>query len=323
MTTGNHGRRALAAGALAAALRPDAACAQGVRALRLVVPFAAGGGSDNVARIIAGPIGAALGRAVLVDNRPGAGGSIGAAEVARAAPDGDTLLLDAYSHLLVPILMPRPPVVYETAFTPISLVALLPQLVVVRAASPDRTLAELLARARARPGALVFAVPGNGTQQHLAGAALFRRAGVDVLGVPYRGAAAAVQAVLSGEADLAINLSVALPMVRDGALRALAVTSAGQLPALPNVPTVAEAGFPGFDMSEWSGIWGPAGLPEPMIVRLHAAVAAAVGNEGVSARLGGLGAVPVGSAPKAFAVAIARQRAVAREVVGAAGITLD
>ena len=302
---------------------PSIARAQGAQSIRLVVPFAAGGGSDNVARSIAGPLGAALGQTVVVDNRPGAGGSIGAAEVARAEPNGLTLLLDAASHLIVPLLLRNPPVRYETAFTPVTRVALLPQMFLIRAGAPDRTLADFIARARARPGALTFAVPGNGTQQHLAGTALFRRAGVDVLGVPYRGAAAAVQAVLTGEADCAVNLTVALGMVRDGALRALAVTSAVRLPQLPAVPTVAEEGFAGYDMSEWSGIWGPARLPPDQVARMHAAVTVALGDAAVLARLSTLGAVPVGSAPDAFAADLLRERAVFQGIVRDAEITLD
>jgi tripartite-type tricarboxylate transporter receptor subunit TctC len=291
--------------------------------MRLVVAFPPGGGTDAAARLLAGPMGRALATNVVVENRAGAAGTLAGGEVARAAPDGTTLLFDASSHLLVPFVMRAAPEGYQTAFTPITKVVVYPQMLVVRAASPYRTLAELLAEARRRPDALTFALPGNGTLQQLAGTMLFGRAGVSLLNVAYRGSAAAVQSVVAGETDCVINLSASLPLVRDGLLRALAVTSAERMRLLPDVPTIAELGFDGFDMSDWSGIWGPAGLPPATATRLADAARQALESSELRDRLTAGGGIPVGNAPADFAAEIDRQRRDLAAAAATARITME
>lgn len=317
-------RRRLVASALALCA-PSIVAAQGTwpRTTRLVIAFPPGGGTDAVARLIAGPMGRALGTNVLAENRPGAAGTLAGGEVARTEADGGTMLVDSSSHLLVPFVMRSPPARYESAFTPITKLVVYPQLFVVRANAPYRSFAEFLAEARRRPGALTFALPGNGTQQHLAGAMLFRRAEVSLLDVAYRGSAAAVQSVLAGETDSVINLAAALPLVRDGALRALAVTSPERMPLLPDVPTFAELGYGDFELSDWSGIWAPAGLRAELAQRIAEAARQALEGAELRNRLTAGGGIPVGNAPEVFAAEIARQRTALAAAAASARISME
>ena len=294
------------------------------RSMRIVVAYAPGGGADTTARLLAGPLGTFLGQTVVVENRPGAGSTIGAGEVARAAPDGTTLLLDSAGHTMAPALIRNIPFDYATAFTPISQVILLPQVVVVPAASPDASLTALLARAKAQPGRLTYASSGNGGAQHVTGLLLLRRAGVEMTHVPYRGGAPAVQALLSNDVDCAVaTITSALPLVRDGKLRALAVTGLNRISSLPEVPTVAEQGIPGFDQNEWNGLLAPAGLPPAALERLHAGCLRALAEPAVRQRLEGLGAVALGTTPAEFGAFLAKDRAAMATLVREAGIVAD
>jgi tripartite-type tricarboxylate transporter receptor subunit TctC len=327
--TARTGRRAALLATLGLPAGTAAASAQAPgwappRPVRLVVPYPPGGGADTTARLLAGPLAPFLGQPVVVENRPGAGSTIGAGEVARAAPDGTTLLLDAASHAMAPALIRGLTFDYATAFTPISQVLVLPQVVAVRADSPFRTLEALLARAKAAPGRVTWASSGNAGAQHVTGLLLWRAAGVEATHVPYRGGAPAVQALLAGDVDCAIaTITSTLALVQQGRLRALAATSARRIASLPEVPTVEELGFAGFDQNEWNGLLGPAGLPAPAVARLHAGVVAALQDPTVRQRLEGLGAVPLGTSPEAFAAFLARERAAMAELVREAGITAD
>lgn len=294
------------------------------RQVRLVVPFPPAGGADTTARLFAGPFQALLGQPVVVENRPGAGGTIGAGEVARAAPDGTTLLLDAANQAVAPFVLKNIPFDYATAFTPISRVTIYPLILVVKPDSPFRDLQALLARAKAAPGKLTYSSSGNAVSNHIATVVLLRRAGVDMTHVPYRGGGPALQAVLAGDVDCGFaTVASAAALTQDGRLRALAASSAERIPSLPAVPTVAEQGFPGYDQVEWNGLYGPAGLPQPAVARLHEACRAALAEPAVQQRLAALGAIGLGTAPAEFDAWLKRERAAMAVVAREANITAD
>jgi tripartite-type tricarboxylate transporter receptor subunit TctC len=286
------------------------------RPVRLIAPYAPGGGVDTAARLLAPPMGGTLGQSVVVENRGGAGGSIGAAEVARSAPDGLTVMVDALAHTVNPALMRGLSFDYATAFTPITQILVWPQILLVPSALPVRSLTEFVAYAKARPGQLSFGSSGNATAAHLASALLLSRAGVDMTHVPYRGGAPALQDLLGGNLAFVFGtVASSLQLAQEGRARALAVSSASRLPGLPDVPTVAEQGFPGYELNEWNGLYGPAGLPAPVVARWHAAAGAALADATVRTRLDALGAIPVGSSPEAFAAYVAAQRATMAQLV--------
>jgi tripartite-type tricarboxylate transporter receptor subunit TctC len=304
-------------------LLPAAARAQAwpSRPIRLVVPYPPGGGADTTARLLAEPMGALLGQGIVVENRGGAGGSIGAAAVAQAAPDGHTLMLDAGAHVVNPALMRGLPFDYARAFAPISQVTVLPQLLVVREGMPG-DLAGFVALARTRP--LNFGSSGNATSSHLAGALFARRAGFEMNHVPYRGGGPAVQDLLAGNIDWHMaTVSSAAALVQAGRLRALGVTHTARVPSLPAVPTIAESGYPGFALNEWNGLYAPAGTPEAVLDRVNEAARAALATAPVQARLEALGALPVGSSRAEFARFVAEGREAMARLVAEARITLD
>jgi tripartite-type tricarboxylate transporter receptor subunit TctC len=316
-------RRAL--GAMLAAA-PVAASAQSwapSRSIRLVAPYAPGGGVDTASRLLAPAMGTALGQAVVVENRGGAGGSIGAAEVARAQPDGHTVMIDALAHTVNPSLMRGLPFDYATAFTPISQVLVWPQLLIVRPDFPARTLAEFVAHVRARPGQLSYGSSGNATAAHLASALFLGRAGLDMTHVPYRGGAPALADLLAGQVTFVFGtMASSLQLVQEGRLRALGITTAERVVVLPELPTIAEQGFAGYELNEWNGLYAPANLPAPAVARWHEAVRAALSDATVRSRLDALGAIPVGSAPEAFARYVREQRDAMGRLVREARIEL-
>jgi tripartite-type tricarboxylate transporter receptor subunit TctC len=289
--------------------------------IRLLVPYGPGGGADTTARLLAGPMGAVLGQTVVVENRQGAGASIGAAEVARSAPDGHTLMMDAMAHLVTPAMM-RLPLDYATAFAPLSLVTELPHILLVPNTSPAQDLAGLLAELRARPGEVAFGTSGNGTAGHLASVILARRAQLQVLNAPYRGIGPALQDLIAGRLGFVFaTVASAMPLVRAGTARAIAVSSLDRIPAAAEIRTVAEQGFPGFEMNEWNGLFLPAGTPAPALAALSAAVQHAVGDATVKARIAAMGAVLVGSTAESFGAYLAARRPVIADLVRAEGIT--
>ena len=312
-----------AAGTLAAPVL----CAQTgwtpTRTVRIVVPYGPGGGADTTSRLIAGPMGVALGQTVVVENRPGAGASLGAQEVARSAPDGHTLLMDAMSHFVTPVLM-RLPIDYSTAFAPLSLVTALPHVLLVPIASSARDVASLVAEIRARPGQIAFGTSGNGTGGHLAAVMLARRAGLDVLNAPYRGIGPALQDLIAGRLGFAFaTVASAMPLVRGGNSRAIGVSSLQRVPVLPDVPTVAEQGYPGFEMDEWNGLLLPAGMPPNIVAALSAAVAHAVRDPTVRERIAAMGAILVGSDPQRFAAYLSSKGPAIAQLVREERITLE
>jgi len=318
--------RRAALGLLAAPALVGTAAAQWSpsRPIRLIAPYPPGGGVDTTSRLLAGPMGTHLGQPLIVENRAGAGGSIGAAELARSAPDGQTLMIDALAHTVNPALLRGLPFDYATAFTPISQVVVLPQMLLVNPAQvPARTLPEFVAWVKARPGTLSYGSSGNATAAHLASALFVNRADIDIQHVPYRGGTPALQDLLGGAISFVFGtVSSSLQLAREGRLRALAVSTATRVASLPDVPTVAEQGFPGFELNEWNGLYAPAGLSAAAVTGLHAAALVALGDAGVRARLDALGALPVGSAPADFARYVADQRALMARLVRDARIEI-
>ena len=324
-------RGILGGGAAAALLAARAGAQQGAQApagwpdrpIRLIVPFAAGGAADSAARAITPRMAERLGQHFVVENRTGASGSVGGAAVAGAAPDGYTLLWDASSHLVNPALMRGLPFDYAS-FTPVSLVVTFPGMLAVKNGFPARSVAEFVAAAKARPGAISVGTQGNATAGHLGLVQFERVAGIEVIHVPYRGGADAARDLAAGSVDAVFTTTVSAgPIVDSGRARALAVTSLERVPSRPDVPTLAESGFPGFDSNEWAGLFGPAGLSPGIVARLHAALAEALADPGVQARLAQIGAVPVGSAPADFARFVREGREAMARLVREAGIRLE
>ncbi len=293
--------------------------------IRIVIAWPAGGSTDGLLRALQAPLQAALGQTVVLENRAGASGSIGAAAVAQAAPDGYTLLSDASTQAVNPALLRGLAFDYASAFAPISLVALAPLLLVVRADSPARDVAGLLALLRAQPGGGTYSSSGIGAAAHLASAMLLRQAGVTATHVPYRGSPQQTQAVLAGEVVFTCGTVPAMAgLVADGRLRAIATTAGARLPGFPNVPTVAEQGFPGFAITEWLAMLAPAGTPAPILDQVAAAVAAALRDPAVQQRLPALGMLPAAEVgPAALSRFLGEQRVAMAALIKAENIRLE
>lgn len=243
--------------------------------IRLVVPFAPGGGTDLIARTLGAGMSQALGQQVIVDNRPGAGTIIGTDAVAKSPADGYTLVMASFAHAVNPTLQPKLPFDTDKAFTPVILVGRGPNVLVVRAQSPYKTVADVIAAAEAQPGKLTFASQGNGTSAHLAGEMFKNFAKVDITHVPYRGAGPAMTDLLGGQVDLFFGTAAAVStFVDNGKLRALGVTTPQPSPALKGVPAIAET-VPGYRVESWYGIYAPAGTPADVVARLNGAAKAA------------------------------------------------
>jgi tripartite-type tricarboxylate transporter receptor subunit TctC len=279
--------------------------------LRLIVPFAPGGGNDTVARAIAQNLGASLGQPVIVENRAGAGGAVGAELAARSPPDGYTLFLGGVgSHAVNPNLHAKLPYDPVKDFSPISLIASAPSVLVVHPSVPAGSIAEFTALAKAHPGKLNYASNGNGSSAQLAAVLYESMAGVAMVHVPYKGLAPALVDLLSGEVQAMFSSVVAIvPHIRAGRLRALAVTGRRRSPLLPAVPTLAESGLPGYEAGSWYGMLAPAGTPPPVIGRLHDAIVRALAQPEVRERLAAEGAEVIGSTPVEFAAYIAAELA--------------
>lgn len=294
------------------------------RPVRIVVPFAAGGAADSAARTILPRMAERLSATFVVENRTGAGGSIGGGEVARSAADGYTLLWDASSHIVNHALLRGLTFDYTTAFLPISQVCTFPQVVAVKQDFPARDIAGFIAAAKARPNTINMGTQGNATAGHLGLARFAREAGIEVQHVPYRGGADAARDLAAGTLDgVFITALSARPVVESGRARFLAVATARRQPNLPDVPTLAESGLPGFDVSEWVGLFAPAGTPAAIATRLHEALSAALVEDEVRARLDRLGAVPVGNAPADFARFVTEGRATMATLVREANIRIE
>jgi tripartite-type tricarboxylate transporter receptor subunit TctC len=303
-------RTALAATLLAAALAPAAGIAQGypTRPVRIVVGYQAGGPTDLVARLLAGKLQAALGQPVIVDNKPGAGSNLASELVASAAPDGYTLLLAAAPITMNGLLYRNLKWDVQKSFEPISKVSSAPAVLAVTPTLPAKNLQQLLALAKKEPGRLSFGSSGNGGSQHLAGEMLRQRAGVDITHVPYKGASGALNDLMAGHVSMAFMTSTsAMPHLQQGKVRPIAVAAARRLPQLPAVPTMAEAGLPGFEVDSWNGLFAPAGTPPAIVARLQREVAKAVAAPELREKLVPQGAVLVGNTPGEFRAQVAHE----------------
>lgn len=292
------------------------------RPVRIVVPFAPGGVADALPRLVGQKLSEKWGKPVVVENKPGAAGNIGMETVSRAAPDGYTLGLAPAGNLTVnPILFPK--LNFETRdLVPVTMLAASPNVLVINPAVPARTLREFVAYARVHRGELNFASPGNGSGAHLAGELLNLEAGIKTVHVPYNGMAPALNDMLGGHVQMMFGgISAVLQHVRTGKLVALAVAGPRRLPQLPNVPTVAEAGYPGFDVTSWYGLVAPKGTPENVVQKWQAEVSTVLRDPEVRQKLDGLGLEPVGSTSKAFGKTIANETTKWRAIVHRANIS--
>lgn len=290
-----------------------------------VVPFPPGGAMDVMARTLGDQLGRDLGQTVVVDNRPGAGGNIGAQHVAKQAPDGHTLMITSIGMATNPHLYSQ--LAYDPTkdFAPVTLLAVVPNVLVVRADNEDlSSVNQLIAKAKADPGSLSYASAGNGTSIHLAGANFTHLTGTDLLHVPYRGSSPAVADLLGGQVDMMFDsITSAKPYIEAGNLRALGLTTTQHSSALPQVPTLAEAGVSGYEVSPWFAVFVPAATPQATITRIHDAISQAMDNDQVKTRFASIGAEPIVSSPAQMAEHLDKETQRWGEIIRAAEIRLD
>jgi tripartite-type tricarboxylate transporter receptor subunit TctC len=295
------------------------------RPVRMIVPFPPSGSTDIVARIVAQELSERLGQQVVVDNRGGAGGIIGMDLVAKAAPNGYTVLMDtSITHTVGVSLHSKLPYNVLTDFAPVTMAASVPLLMVVNPSVPARSVKELIAYAKANPRKLNYSSPGNGTSGHLAGEMFKSMAGIDIVHVPYKGGGPAVTDLIGGQVQLTIISAVAtLPHVKSGKLRALAITSVARAPDLPEIPTVAESGLPGYEVVLWYGVFVPKNTPRAIVIRLNQDVVALVQTPEFRERLSSEGGRAVGNTPDEFNEIVRADIAKWAKVVKQAGIKVD
>jgi tripartite-type tricarboxylate transporter receptor subunit TctC len=291
--------------------------------VHIFVPYAPGGGVDVLARTLGDAVSRQWGHSIVVENRPGAGGAVASQALASAMPDGYTLIVVASGHATNPFLYPKLP--YDTFknFTPISLLASSPNILLVRADSSFKTLGDMIAEARAKPGSLSFAHAGNGTTTHLAGELLKRLAKIDIASIPYKGGAPAINDLLGGQVAMSFNNGPeSVGQLEAGTVRALAVTTASRAPFLPNVPSIGET-VPGYDTEVWWGLLGPGGMAPDLVAKISQDFVAALNTDAVKQRLTRLGATPIGSTPKAFDAKIHADYDKWGPIITAGGITAE
>ena len=293
--------------------------------IRLIVPYPPGGGTDIFARILGVRLGEALGQQVVIDNRAGAAGVLGADAAAKAPPDGYTLVVGQASNLAInPHLMSKLPYDPVKDFAPITLIATSPSLLVVHPSLPVRSVKDLVALAKARPGSINYASAGNGSPGHLAAEYFKKVTKTDIVHIPYKGATPAMLDVIAGQASLYFTSPVAAqPYVQSGRLRQIAVTSAKRFPPLPDVPSIAESGYRDFDMTSWWGLLAPAGVPKEIIARLHTDAVKALNSTEMKERLASQGAVVVTDTPEQFAAYIKSEIANWGRIVAVSGARMD
>ena len=320
----SRARRALIA--IAASLAAVAAAGQGYPAkpVRMVVPFAAGGVVDTTARLLVPRLAEGLGQPIIVDDRPGAGGNIAADFVAKSAADGYAVLITTHGHAISPGLYRSLPFDAERDFAPVTQIASSFLVLVAAPKVAASSVKELLALARANPGRLNFGSTGLGAPPHLVGELFRQTTGIDVVHVPYKGDAPMYQALVAGEVDFAFGpLGNAIQHIRSGKLHALGMTDARRSPAIPGVPTMAEAGVPGFELTGWLGLFAPAGTPRPVLERLYAAMRDTVASPDVRERFPALGYEPVGSTPEEFGARFRRDLGLYARIIREARIALQ
>ena len=276
--------------------------------VRMVIPFPPGGSNDIVGRMIATQLPEKLGQPVVVENKGGAGGTLGSDIAAKAAPDGYTILLISVAYAFAPALHKSLPFDPHTAFAPIGIIGRGPAVLTVNPSVPANTVKELIALAKAKPGQLNYASAGVGSLQHLATALFVSQAGINVVHVPYKGGGPSMADVIAGHAQIVMpSMIQVLPHIRNGRLRALGVSGTVRSPALPDVPTIAEAGLPGYEAHNWWGLLAPAGTPQPILDRLNGALNAAVASEETRKRMETEGAEPLAMTPQQFGAFISSE----------------
>jgi tripartite-type tricarboxylate transporter receptor subunit TctC len=310
---------------LSLAVAAGSVAAWPTKPVTLIVPYPPGGGTDVIARIVQEPLSKQLEQPVIIENRGGAGGSIGTAIAAKAPADGHTLLFTLSSHSINPAIYPKLPFDTEHDFRPISVVASLPQLFAVNPATPYKTFKELVTYMKANPGRIDYASVGVGSPSHMAGELLKMQLGIYMVHIPYRGGGPAVAAAMAGDVPLlVVSIPAAMAQVRSGRLRPLAVSTKRRTPILPDVPTVAEAtGLKGFEVDSWYAIFAPAKTPEEVIVRMNKEIATVVARPDVKAKLLEQGADGVSTTPEALGGMVKREIAEWRTVVNRAGIEAE
>ncbi|MDB5744341.1 MAG: hypothetical protein JWR68_2656 [Polaromonas sp.] len=297
-------RAAVAASAAVLCLSGGAALAQAwpARPISLIVPFPAGGTTDVLARAVGQELAKSLGQPVVVENKPGAGATLGADFVARSKPDGYTLLMGAVHHTIATSVYKKLPYDFQKDFAPITTVALVPNVLVVNPNVPAKNVQELLALAKAEPGKLTYGSNGNGTGQHLIGAQFEGMGGVKLLHVPYKGSGPLTVDLLGGQITMSFDtITPVLPQVKAGKLRALAVTTIKRSPALPDVPTLDESGLKGFDLGTWFGILAPATTPKDVVTRLNTELVKIIDSADSRKKMADIGAEPIGNSPAQMA----------------------
>jgi tripartite-type tricarboxylate transporter receptor subunit TctC len=319
-----HTRTTLTALALGFAASLAAAQSWPAKPITLVVPFPPGGSSDALARAITTPLSQSLGQPVVVESKPGAGATVGADYVAKARPDGYTLLMGAVHHTIATSVYKKLPYDFEKSFAPITTVALVPNVLVVNAKSPATDVKSLIAQAKAAPGKLSYGSNGNGTVQHLIGTQFSTTTGVELLHVPYKGSAPLTTDLLGGQVDMSFDtLTPLVQHIKAGKLRALAVTTAKRSSTLPDVPTLAEAGMKDFDQGTWFGILAPAATPAEVIARLNAEMVKIIQSPEFKKRMEEIGADPVGDTSAQMAAQIKDDTAKYAKLVKDAKVAID
>lgn len=294
------------------------------RPVRMVVPYAPGGGTDTFARILARSLSERFGQPVLVDNRPGGGTIVGTRIVIESIPDGHTLLVNAAAVVINPLLHAKPPYDAQRDLSPIMQVAATHNVLAVHPGVPANTLRELIEHARARPGALNFASTGVGTPGHLSGELLASMAGIRITHVPYRGGAALLPDLLAGQVQMSfVSLTAALPHLKAGRIRVLGIASGQRSPSAPEIPTLAESGLPGYEASNWQGVFGPPKLPKRIIDRVHRELRWTLDQPDILKQFAANGLDPIGGTPADLAQVIAAESARWRKVIDASGARVD
>lgn len=320
------GAAAMAAAMAVAPLAATAADAYPTKPVTIVVPFAAGGTTDILARVIGQALSKELGQSVIVDNRAGAGGNIGAAYVVKSVPaDGYTLFMGTVgTHAINQSLYKKMAFDPVKDFAPLTRVAMVPNLLVANPSKPYKTVKELIAYAKANPGRVTFGSSGNGSSIHLSGELFNAMAKVDMVHVPYKGSAPAVTDLVGGQIDIMFdNMPSSIQHVRSGRLRPIAVTTAKRSPELPDVPTVAEAGVPGYEATSWFGMFAPAATPASVVARLNAALVKVLAQPDVKKKIAEQGGEPYSEKPEQFAEFIRKETAKWSQVVKASGASVD
>lgn len=314
----------LVAGAVLLAATAASAQTWPARTVTIVVPFPAGGTTDVLARAVATRLSTAIGQPVIVDNKPGAGATLGAAQVAKMSDGGHTLLMGAVHHTVASNLYKNLTYNFEKDFQPITTVAMVPNVLTIKAGGPVGSLPELLAAAKAKPESLSYGSNGNGTAQHMIGTQFQIETGTKLLHVPYKGSAPLTTDLLGGQVQMSFDtLTPVLPFIKEGKLKALAVTTAKRSAALPGVPTLQEAGVPNLAIGTWFGLLAPASAPKPVVARLSNELTKIIQSPEFRKQMADIGAEPVGNKPEEMARQIREETAKFAELVKTAKITLE